>query len=228
MTVKVFRGDPVAALGNVRPLLFIVPFKVNTDGTQISYSESDPTGLRCRSDPSATHCAINNIRNAFRDHQRPVSDFTAVRDAGYPNPRTWQVLSPNIIEKSAATKKPCIVDGYLVSMTADVAVDGGFTRVGDCDQSKWIDALTVSAIVLPRNSQFTNFRVIKRSLVVAASRSRTKRTVYGIVGELQVKRLARVNVFAHESRAPLGNPEDVLRIRILIRARPPVRRCAVV
>ena len=183
-TVKVFRGDPVPALSNTRPLLYIVPFKVNTDGTEISYSESDPTGLNCQRDPAANHCAINNIRNAFRNHLRPVTDFTVVRDAGYPNPRTWQVLSPKIIEMNAATKKPCIVDGYLVSMTADVAVDGGFARVGDCDQSKWIEALTIPAIVLPQNSQFAGLKATKRTLVVALSRSETKRTVFGIVGDL--------------------------------------------
>lgn len=181
--VKVFKGNSIPALDNARPLLFIVSLKVNTDGTQISYSESDPTGLNCQSDQNAEHCAINNVRNAFVNHRRPVTDFTAVRDAGYPDRRTWQVLSPTIIEKNAATKKPCIVDGYLVSMTADVAVDGGFARVGDCDQSKWIDALTVPAIVLPKNSQFTGLGVKKRSLVVALSRSDTKRIVYGIVGD---------------------------------------------
>src|SRR4029453_4661654 len=76
--VKVFQGDPVSSLGNARPLLFITSLKVNTDGTKISYHQNDPTGRRCQSNPSATPCAINNIRNAYRDSSKPVSDFTAV------------------------------------------------------------------------------------------------------------------------------------------------------
>ncbi|MGH8603951.1 MAG: hypothetical protein ACREXR_14640, partial [Gammaproteobacteria bacterium] len=75
-------------------------------------------------------------------------------------------------------------DGYLVSMTADVAVAGGFNRVGDCDQSKWIDALTAPAIVLPKNSQFPTFGIGKRSLVAALSRSPAHRTVFGVVGDI--------------------------------------------
>ena len=66
-------------------------------------------------------------------------------------------------------------------MTADRAIDDG--REGDCEQSKWIDALSVPAIVLPKGSQFVDARLGKRSLVVAASGSTTKRVVPGIVGD---------------------------------------------
>jgi hypothetical protein len=166
-------------------LFFSTSLKVNTDGTKISYHQDDPTGRRCEADPSARPCAINNIRNAYRNHKKPESEFTAVRNAGYSSPKTWQVLDPKIIEKRASTGKPCITpDGYLVSMTADVAVAGGFNRVGDCDQSKWIDALTAPAIVLPKNSQFLSFGVGKRSLVVALSSSPAHRAVFGVVGDI--------------------------------------------
>jgi hypothetical protein len=189
--VKVYEGDGVVALGGKRPLLFITSLKVNTDGTKISYHPHDPTGRRCASDPHASPCAINNIRNAFRDHTKPLSDFIAIRDTGYANlRRVWQVLSPDIIEKSAQTGKPCLsADGYLVSMTADVAVAGGWNRVGDCDQSKWIDALTVPALVLPKQtastpSQFLARGIAKRSLVTTISRGPNHRVVHGIVGDL--------------------------------------------
>lgn len=183
--VQVFQGDPVPGLGNSRPLLLITTLKVNTDGTKISYQQDDPTGRRCVSDPGAAHCAINNIRNAYRDHTRPVSDFEAVRDAGYPNPKTWEVLSSSIIEKDAKTGKPCLTpDGYLVSMTADVAVSGGFGRRGDCDQSKWIDALEVPAFVVPGKSSFLSLGVAKRSIVIAFSQSTSKRVVPGIIGDV--------------------------------------------
>jgi hypothetical protein len=184
-TVQVYQGDPVPALGNARPLLFITSLKVNTDGTKISYHQDDVTGRRCAADPTATPCAINNIRNAFRNHKRPVSDFVAIRDAGYPNPHTWQVLSPNIIERDAKSGKPCITsDGYLVSMTADVAIAGGFNLQGNCDQAKWIDALAVPALVIPGESRFLALGVAKRTTVIAFSRSGTKRVVPGIVGDI--------------------------------------------
>lgn len=183
--VQVFQGDPVPALQGSRPLLFITSLKVNTDGTRISYHERDVTGRRCADAPGDERCAINNIRNAFRSHARPEADFAAVRDAGYPVGQTWQLLSPSIIEKDKRTGKPCVSsDGYLVSMTADVAVDGGFSRQGDCDQSKWIDALTVPALVVPGKSEFLTRGVVKRNIVVALSPPNSKRVVAGIVGDV--------------------------------------------
>ena len=191
-TVQVYQAAPVAALGNARPFLFITHFKVNTDGTRISYHKTDITGRACENDPNAGPCAINNISNAFNNHHRPASDFATVRDAGFPKEQTWRVLNPEIIEKDKLTEKPCIdAQGYLVSMTADVAVDGGFTRQGDCDQSKWIDALTVPALVIPRHgknrtppSQFLDRGVGKRSIAVAISPSASRRIVGGVVGDL--------------------------------------------
>lgn len=183
--VKVFKGNPVPALGNQRPHLFITSLKVNTDGTKISYHQDDVKGRRCVNNPGAQPCAINNIRNAFRNKDRPESDFEAVRDAGYPPARTWQVLSPKIIEKNKQTNKPCMSsDGYLVSMTADVAVPGGFGREGDCDQAKWIDALAIPALVIPNGSEFLALGIGKRSVMVAVSPSATKRVVPGIVGDI--------------------------------------------
>lgn len=187
--VKVYEARAVALPNGKHPLLFITSLKVNTDGAIISYHQFDPTGNRCEANPTDTPCAINNIRNAYRNHTKPVSDFTSIRDDGYPLPKTWQVLSKDIIEKDDSTGKPCITqNGYLVSMTADVAVDGGHGRVGDCDPSKWIDALTAPAIVLPKKttsnpSEFIANGVKMRSLVVAVSKSPNNRTVFGIVGD---------------------------------------------
>jgi len=200
-TVKVYEAKAVVLPNGKHPLLFITSLKVNTDGTMISYHQDDPTGNRCEIDPSMTPCAINNIRNAYRNPARPVSDFIAIRSGGYPNPKTWQVLSPEIIEKDAKTGKPCITpDGYLVSMTADVAVDGGHSRVGDCDPAKWIDALTAPAVVLPKRtssvpSEFINRGAKVRSLVVAVSAGMSHRTVPGIVGDFgPARELGEANV----------------------------------
>ncbi len=210
-SVKVYQGAAVAALGGVKPLLFITSLKVNTDGTKISYHVDDVTGRRCATNPAATPCAINNIANSFRNHNRPVSDFEAVRDAGYPLPRTWQVLHDQIIEKSSATGKPCVTpDGYLVSMTADVAVAGGFGAVGNCDQAKWIDALTMPALVLPKGpTEFRTKGMRKRSLMVAVSRSSTRRVVPGIVGDFgPVDELGEANIAMNRALNGLADSEQ--------------------
>lgn len=82
--VQVFRGDPVPALQGARPLLFVASLKVNTDGTKISYHQRDVTGRWCMNNTGAGPCALNNIRNAFRNPKRPEADFESVRDVGYP------------------------------------------------------------------------------------------------------------------------------------------------
>ncbi len=179
-TVRVFRSGPESALDGARPFAFIVPdVKVNTDGTRISYKADDPRGR---------NGAINDIRNAYRNYKRPVSDFEAIRDAGWqPTERVWQVLSPDIIEMDKRPGRegmPCMDDkGYLVSMTADVAKVGGFNRVGDCDQSKWIDALEIPAFVVPGASRFQKAGVKTRSLVIAMTTSAPNRIALGIVGD---------------------------------------------
>jgi hypothetical protein len=201
-SVRVFEGQPIPALGGVRPLLFLSDLKINTDGALISYNENDPTGRKCATDPAAQNCAVNNIRNAYRNHNNPVSDFVAIRDAGYSNlDQVWSVLSDQIIEKDAETGKPCITEeGYLVSMTADVAVAGGFNRVGDCDQSKWIDALTMPAIVLPGHttaspSQFRQRGANLRSAVIVMSPGPDHRVVAGIVGDSgPVREIGEANI----------------------------------
>ena len=219
-TVKVYEGNPVPSLNGVKPLLFISDLKVNTDGTKISYHQDDPTGRRCVQNPNNKPCAINNIRNAFRNHRKPVSDFIAVRDAGYPPAATWRVLSKNIIEQNKTTKKPCITsDGYLVSMTADVAIPGGFNKVGDCDQSKWIDALTMPGVVLPKNtrsapSQFKAKGVRKRSMIIALAPSAKNLSVAGIVGDFgPVNELGEGNIALNRALNGMPNTEQPLHRR---------------
>ncbi len=180
-TVKVFRAGQQAEIEEGRPFAFVVPnVKVNTDGTRISYKADDPYGR---------NGAINDIRNAFRNHKWPVSKFEKVRDAQWrPVEETWKVLSRKIIEEDKRPGReglPCMDPaGFLVSMTADTAIDGGFNKVGDCDQSKWIDALTVPALVLPGGSPFQDYGAGKRSIVIAMSVDDGRRLAYGIVGDI--------------------------------------------
>lgn len=180
--LKVYEGRADPRIGGAKPLLFVSALKVNTDGTRISYH---------RDDPRATTRAINNMKNAMH-RGRTIAEFEAVARAGWPLPRTWRVLKDNVIEKAAGTSKPCTDrDGYLVSMTSDVAVSGGWGRVGDCDQSKWIDAITVPALVLPRPSRSggrdvpTEFdaRVATNRTPVVAMTLGSHRFSFGIVGD---------------------------------------------
>jgi len=177
-TVHVYRGSASAEIGDVKPFAFVVPrVKVNTDGTRISYHKDDPR---------AQSLAINDIRNAFRNPHRPISDFEEIRDAGWqPTSKVWEVLSPKIIEKDTRSEtagQPCMDSkGYLVSMTAEPARDKG--HQGDCDQTKWIDALTVPAAVLPENSQFEAGGAKVRNVVVALTLDEPRRMALGIVGD---------------------------------------------
>lgn len=178
-TVHVYRGDSSAKIGGARPFAFVVPdVKVNTDGTRISYAADDPR---------AKTKAINDIRNAYNNPSRPISDFEAVRDGGWkPTARVWSVLSSKIIEKDARPGKeglPCLDDkGFLVSMTAIRATNSG--AQGDCDQSKWVDALTVPAFVLPGGSQFGPGGAGLGNVVVGLTLHQPRRITLGIVGDI--------------------------------------------
>ena len=175
--IHIYKGAADAGSVDAEPLLFVSSLKVNTDGTRISYKVDDPR---------AQHGAINDIRNALRQGAT-IQQFQAVADADWePVDKTWNILSPAVIEKDTKlhkTGKPCVTsDGYLVSKTADVAIAGGWARDGDCDQSKWIDALTIPALVLPLSSPFQPRKALMRSLVVAMTLDQ-KHIAYGIVGD---------------------------------------------
>ncbi|MCI0736633.1 MAG: hypothetical protein L0Y50_10250 [Beijerinckiaceae bacterium] len=175
-SVRVYEGRSEPALHGMKPLLFVVPdVKVNTDGTRISYKVDDPR---------ARNGAINNIRNAMRA-RHSIAEFERLAQSDWqPLSRTWQVLSGAVIEKDRRTGKPCVTaDNFLVSMTADVAVAGAQDRIGDCDHSKWIDALSIPALVLPGGSKFQAKGAKTRSLVVAMTLTGPERIAFGIVGD---------------------------------------------
>src|SRR5258708_4213153 len=175
MRVQVYNGAVEPGSGGSEVLAFVSTLKVNTDGTRISYKVDDPRAL---------NGAINNIGNALRTGFT-VSDFDRVARANWePIAETWRVLSPNVIEKHTKTGKPCVTAGnYLVSKTADVAVAGAWRRDGDCDQSKWIDALTIPSLVLPSPSEFQARKALTRNFVVAMTLGQPRQLVYGIVGD---------------------------------------------
>ncbi len=182
--VTVYEGRADPRIGGVKPLLFLTSLKGNTDGTRISYNVADPRAERL---------AINDVRNAM-PRGRTIADFEAIARAGWmPPSTTWSILLPGVIEKDRRTGKPCIdKDGYLVSMTSDIAVAGGWNRVGDCGQDKWIDALSVNALVLPKPSkagdrsiptEFDARVATNRTPVVAMTLGADRRIAYGLVGD---------------------------------------------
>jgi len=175
--IHVYKTGAEAASGNAEPLLFVSSLKVNTDGTRISYKVDDPR---------AQHGAINDIRNALRKGAS-IEDFQKAAARNWePVSETWKVLSADVIEKDTKlhkTGKPCVTsDGYLVSKTADAAVAGGSARDGDCDQSKWIDALTIPGLVLPISSPFPAHKAWMRNLVVVMTLD-SGRVAYAIAGD---------------------------------------------
>jgi len=173
--VQVFGGAADPQSGASAPLAFISDLKVNTDGTRISYKVDDPR---------AQNGAINDIRNALRSGAT-IADFQRVAGNQWePVSDTWRVLSANVLEKNSKTGKPCVsADNYLVSKTADVSVAGGFGRDGDCDQTKWLDALSVPALVLPSRSEFQTRKALTRNFVVAMTLDEPRRMAFGIVGD---------------------------------------------
>jgi hypothetical protein len=209
-TIWVYEGDASSAVGNEKPLVFVSPLKVNTDGTRISYKVDDPR---------AKNGAINDIRNAYRDPSRPISDFEAIAKADWlPINQVWRVLSPDIIERDnrpGHDGRPCIdANNYLVSMTADSSVAGGAARAGDCDQSKWIDALTVPAIVLPQQikthpSEFLQKGALTRSVAVAITLAEPQRIAFGIVGDLgPVNKLGEASVAMNRTLNGLADADN--------------------
>jgi len=182
--VPVYEASADPKIGGAKALAFVNSLYVNTDGTRISYKVDDP---------HAEHGAINDIGNALRC-KHCDAEFEKIAAAHWmPLDQTWKILSSSVIERDQrpATKGlPCVdKDNYLISATADVSVAGGYAREGDCDASKWIDALTVDALVLPSRAPgapptpFEARKAMTRSVAIAVTLVGPRRLSYGIVGD---------------------------------------------
>ena len=172
-------SDPQA-----KSLMFIDRLNVNTDGTRRSYSVSDFWGEQT---------ALNNLCNAMSDacagldqeglRQRRMLTQAAAA-AGWPAAQFAQTrISPSIIPLRGG--KPCPpVDGFLVSATALHKA-----QVSDvCDIGNYADALTLPAIVLPKDpaknhpSAFRQRNARVGDLVVALRRDQMQ-PVFAVVGD---------------------------------------------
>ncbi len=108
--------------------------------------------------------------------------------------QTSEISLPNSLKP-----KPGHADRNLVSMTADVAVAGGFNRIGDGDPSKWIDALTAPAICVAKTDlcSIAVYRPWSRKAQSCCRLSprATNRTVLGSSATaVRLKKLAKQNI----------------------------------
>lgn len=158
------------SISGEKALLFTSDLDVNTDGAARSYHPDDPRG---------TSLALNNMGNAItrifdadgKDvtcsprsgecFTRFMKVFEAARDAkyeptGHPRVETGGIV-PWVRDASLGWDLPCTIatgpyKGYFVAQTALLANP----RAGICDPSRYVDALSMNAIVLPRKANWSS------------------------------------------------------------------------
>lgn len=166
-------GDPArtaifATSAGEKAILFTADLDVNTDGAARSYHPDDPRGRSV---------ALNNMGNAITRifdaggrnitcsprsracFTRFMTSFEAARDAGYapsghPRIETDGII-PWTMDPARGWAVPCTIAsgptrGFFVAQTALLAD----SRAGLCDPARYVDALTMNAIVLPRNADW--------------------------------------------------------------------------
>jgi hypothetical protein len=171
MALAVRHGDPaataiLASTSGEEALFFSADLDVNTDGAARSYHPDDPRGRTL---------ALNNMGNAItrifdaEGHDITCSPrrgacfgtfmetFDAARDAGYdprghPRFETTGII-PWRLDPALGREVPCTIAsgpfaGYFVSQTALLAD----ASADVCDQARYLDALAINAIVLPRGA----------------------------------------------------------------------------
>lgn len=181
-----------------KAVLFSADLDVNTDGAARSYHPNDPRGRTL---------ALNNMGNAITrifdangnnitcsPRQRAcftrfIETFERSRDAGYaptgvPRFETTGII-PWQVDHTSGRRVPCTIAngpfaGYFVSQTA-LIVD----RQADiCDQSRYLDALSINAVVLPRNVQWASQgSVASGGDLVVLLDGETGRAAFALVGD---------------------------------------------
>jgi len=178
----VFRQVPI--YGNNSELFFTGDMAINTDGAPNSYHPDDPWGDRGN--------AINTICNGanaimpdgskvdYSDCRALITAFNDAKASGWENKRRARMDFFAIAHHGYT---PCLIQsgeykGNFVSMTklpADSSKD-------DCDQTKWLDALSIPFIIVPKKSGFIEAGVRQGDLAVLYN-PRNKALSYAIVGD---------------------------------------------
>ena len=139
---------PVKKTSDGKALMFTTGLHINTAGTSRSYKVSDFWG---------EHDALNNLCNAMSDacaglnkdqlkQRRELTQSAA--QAGWPSDQLRATrISPSIIAHGPDGKPCTSKDGFLVSATSlnNPAI------TDTCNIERYVDALEVSALVLPRD-----------------------------------------------------------------------------
>lgn len=160
----------LASTSGEKALYFASDLDVNTDGAARSYHPEDPRGQSL---------ALNNMGNAITRifdsagrnitcsprsgacYTRFIETFEAARDAGYPASGAPRIETARIIpwrmDPRLGRQVPCTItsgpfEGYFVSQTALVV--NSQARI--CDQSRYLDAMKMNAIVLPRGVSWSS------------------------------------------------------------------------
>lgn len=203
MTLIARHGDPArtqvfASTSGEKAIFFASDLDVNTDGAARSYHPDDPRGRSL---------ALNNMGNAItrifdaegRDitcsprrgacFTRFMTVFEAARDAGYDPDGHPRFETDGIIpwQRDAALGRdvPCTIAsgpfaGYFVSQTALLAD----RSAGICDQARYLDALSINAIVLPRQANWRSQGVVtdQGDLAVVVDAD-TGRLAFALIGD---------------------------------------------
>lgn len=187
-----------ASASGLPALYFHADMDVNTDGAARSYHPRDPRGQTL---------ALNNIANAISAiydasgqridcsprrgtcFTRYIQTFEAARDArwnpnGHPRVATRHMI-PWKHDPALGWSAPCTIAsgsfaGYFVSQTSKPA---DATR-GECDQDRYVDSMTIPAIVLPSGVAWRSQGVVADEFDLVAVRDRQSGTLrYAIVGD---------------------------------------------
>lgn len=203
MSLIARHGDPArtpvfASTSGEKAIFFASDLDVNTDGAARSYHPQDPRGRSL---------ALNNMGNAItrifdaegRDitcsprrgacFTRFMTVFEAARDANYDPVGHPRFETDGIIpwrqDPALGRAVPCTIAsgpfaGFFVSQTALLAD----RSAGICDQARYLDALTINAIVLPRQANWRSQGVVTDNgdlaVVIDAD---TGRLAFALVGD---------------------------------------------
>lgn len=178
-------------------IFFTADLDVNTDGSARSYHPDDPRGQSR---------ALNNIANAItaiHDQNgnnigcnprrgecftRYIQTFEAARDSGWKTESAPRVKTDGIIPWSKSPSgalQPCTISegefkGFFVSQTAMLADPNR----GTCDQRRYLDSLSFSAVVIPKGVSWSSLgRKIRNGDLAVVQNAKTKSVEYAVVGD---------------------------------------------
>ena len=164
--------------------LFVDHLNVNTDGTRRSYRVDDFWGTALPPAPAA----LNNLCNAMSDNCEGLSKAElrerriATEQAAAHSWPVKELAATKIGSNMIAFKngKPCTsADNYLVSATALRK-----PKITDeCDQTNYIDSLTVPAVVIPGSKSWAKNSNVKVGDLAVAMIPGSMSPVYAVVGD---------------------------------------------